>query len=236
MKLCRGAVLGVLLAVGLAPPTIATTVTASPPATAAEAVCSSGTTDLKSAVAQAQKALTAAVTALDAGNRTAAARQLRKVRRSTQEANAAAAAQIGLPPRDPESDDPPGPPAVLKASGLEHKIIMALVPMFSTPSGHAVQRPLARATTRAAVCRDSLLAQVIGLKPGKRDDYVDGLADTLPVYKKELTALAVELDGDLLTTGGRVALTRTRTVVTETQAAMEAAFGGGERPVGAPRR
>lgn len=150
------------------------------------------------------------------------------MRRNTRIAHTGATALIGRPPTDPESDDPPGVTAVLKVGGFEHRVTMALVPLFGDPHAQRVGRPLPHGLKLAAACRQAMLAKVIALKPGKRDDYVDGLSDTLPSYKQELTAISSQLGGHGLTTGGRATLTIVRGVVTETQVAMNRVFGGGE--------
>ena len=54
-----------------------------------------------------------------------------------QQANAEAAALIGKPPTDPESDDLPGPPAVLAASGLDNRVVTRVVPLFNGMSTSA---------------------------------------------------------------------------------------------------
>jgi hypothetical protein len=200
-------------------------------ATTSDATCVPRTTstDWKGAIASANTALSKALTKIENGHYDRATKQLRIMKRKTQVANTAATALIGLPPTDPESDDPPGPTAVLKVAGLDHKITMALVPLFGDSHGVHVVAPLGKGLLQADTCRDMMLDKVMALNAGKLDDYVDGLSDTLPVYQKELTAIAHELAGDALTAGGRDALTQARQVVTETDAAMESVFGGGER-------
>ena len=46
-------------------------------------------------------------------------------------AHTAGMAQIGRPPADPESDDPPGPPSVIAVLALEHRVTMGIVPLFN---------------------------------------------------------------------------------------------------------
>ncbi|WP_028638077.1 hypothetical protein [Nocardioides sp. URHA0032] len=228
-----GLVLGAVPAQGaaLAAPAAASAATTTDPS------CVPGTaaSDPKAAVAKAKAALAKALTDIGAGRAQSAARDLRVVRRQAQNAHATATALIGRPPSDPESDEPPGPGAVLKVAGLEHRVVTALVPLFADPHGQAVQKPLSRATIQVVACRDTMLGKVIALKPGKRDDYVDGLSDTLPSYDAEVSAIGAQLDGSLLTSRGRTTLTRAQQVVTRTQASMQAVFGGGERPPAALR-
>ena len=53
------------------------------------------------------------------------------VNRQVQLANPAAMAQIGKPPTDPESDDIPGPPAVMAVLSLDHRVGTAVVPLLN---------------------------------------------------------------------------------------------------------
>lgn len=225
------AALGLLLAATLplaSPAQAAATTPTCRPAT--------GSVGVGTAVTKARAALKGALSDLDTGHLDRARRELRAVRRSTQAAHAAATALIGKPPSDPESDDPPGVAAVLKVGALEHSVAMALVPMFGDPQGHAVHRPLGKGLVQAVACRDAMLGRVIALKAGARDDYVDGLSDTLPTFDQELAAIALQLAGDDLTDGGRTRLTSAQTVVTRTRAAMRGTFGGGERLPSDPSR
>jgi hypothetical protein len=183
----------------------------------------------KAAVASAKTALSKAQTRMANGQYDRAAKQLRIMKRKTQVANTDATALIGKPPTDPESDDPPGVTAVLKVGGLDHLITTSLVTLFSDPHGIHVMAPLTKGLIQADACRDTMLDTVIALKPGKRDDYVDGLSDTLNSYPKELAAMADQLAGDGLTSEGRDALRSARAIVSETSAAMQSTFGGGER-------
>jgi hypothetical protein len=195
----------------------------------------STSTSWQSAVASASTALSTALADIKNGHYVKATDQLRTMRHKTQAAHTAAAALIGAPPTDPESDDPPGVAAVLRVGSFEHRVTMALVPLFSDPHGLHVLRPLTGGINQAVACRKVMLNKVIALKAAKRDDYVDGLSDTLPGYAKELSTISTELAGSGLTTGGRTALNHVHEVVAATQAAMQKVFGGGERsPRSAP--
>lgn len=209
---------------------------AAPAHAASDPTCAPRTSSIgwQSAVAKAKTALTKAMTDIGAAHYSKASRQLNVMRHNTQIAHTKATDLIGRPPTDPESDDPPGVTAVLKVGALEHKVATTLVPLFSEQSGHRVERPLSRGLKQAVACRDVMLSKVIALKPGKRDDYVDGLSDTLATYDKELSAISTELAAGGLTAVGRTTLTRTRKVVSATQAAMQKVFGGGERSPSKP--
>ena len=163
-----------------------------------------------------------------------ATRHLRIVKRQARTANTAATGLIGKPPTDPESDDVPGVAAVLSAGALDHRVTMTLVPLFGDPKGKHVTAPLGSALNKTDVCRDAMLSKVIALRPAARDDYVDGLSDTVPGYHQELTALTTALAGTGPTAAGRAALQRNKTVVSATTADMDRVFGGGERSVRLP--
>lgn len=224
----RAAIATLALAGGLAMVTVAPSA-AQASASAGTCVATSRTTDWKSALTAANAAMTKAVTDLKHQQYGKAAKQLRVMKRQARTANTAASRLIGKPPTDPESDDPPGVTAVLRVSGLDHALTMKLVPLFSDTNGHHVVAPLGNGLNTVVTCRDTMLGKVIALKPGARDDYVDGLSDTLAAYPNELTALATALAGDALTPAGRTALQQAQPVVTATDAAMERVFGGGER-------
>jgi hypothetical protein len=186
-------------------------------------------TGWQAAVTKAQTALTGAVTSLQHHEYATAITRLRAAKQQVRIATTGAISQIGKPPTDPESDDPPGPTAVLKVARLEHQVTLKLVPLFNNLQGIAVT-PLGSTLTVSDACRDVMLGKVLALSPAKIDDYTDGLSDTLPDYKKELTAFSTALSTGDLTDAGRSSLQRAQQIVNATSAAMNKAFGGGERP------
>ena len=111
----------------------------------------------------------------------------------------------------------------------QHRVTTQLAPRFDGLDDDAVVGPLGNALIVADTCRHVLLRKVIALSAWKRDDYSDGLADTLPGYKNELEAIDTALTMDDLATLGRSALEEAQQVVAATQETMEKAFGGGER-------
>jgi len=181
------------------------------------------------AVKKAQTALGVAATSVQNHNYDRAVTKLKVVRNQVRIASTGATGLIGKPPTDPESDDPPGPPAVLKVAGLEHQVTMKLVPLLDGLRGRAM-RKVDSAVNVADACRDVMLGTVLALKPAKIDDYADGLSDTLPSYKKELTTFSNVLATADLSARSRSAMQRAQQVVTKTSAAMNKQFGGGERP------
>ena len=178
---------------------------------------------------RARAALAASVADIGHHRYAKAVTHLRTLKIQVRKAHTGATALIGKPPTDPESDDPPGVNAVLKVSGLEHKITMQLVPLFNHLSRSSVVAPLGYTLNVTDACRDVMLGKVISLKAGARDDYSDGLSDTLPGYKAELNAFSTALSTYTMTTRGRHALTHAKGVVTGTNDAMRQVFGGGER-------
>ncbi len=202
---------------------------------ASTCVATSQTTDFKSAITRANAAMTKALGNIRTGHYVWATRHLRVVKHQALTANTAATGLIGKPPTDPESDDVPGVAAVLGAGALDHKITMTLVPLLGDQKGKHVTAPLGTALNKVAVCRDAMLSKVIALRPAARDDYVDGLSDTVPGYHQELTALTAALAGTGPTATGRAVLQRVQGVVSATTAEMDRVFGGGERTPGLPR-
>jgi hypothetical protein len=186
------------------------------------------TTGWNAAVTAAQKALVSAVASLQSHDNATAITQLRTVKAQVRIASTGATALIGKPPTDPESDIPPGPAAVLKVANLEHQVNVKLVPLFHQAQGTVVAA-LGSTLNGTDACRDAMLGKVVALAPAKLDDYTDGLSDTLPTYKQELTLFKNTLATAVLTTAGRAKLTRAQQIVTATNAAMTKAFGGGER-------
>jgi hypothetical protein len=211
--------------------------------TTSEAVASTSDTCVKSkptiswkpAVTRASAALTKTLNNLQNHKYDKAATHLRVVGHQTRIAHTAATALIGRPPTDPESDELPGVAAVQRVAALEHGISVKLLPPFHNLTRADTVRSLGKKLNLAVACRDVMLAKVIALKAGARDDYSDGLADTLPGYDQELTAMSTTLAGSDLTSAGRNAITKAQQVVTATRAEMQRVFGGGERSPGLPR-
>ncbi len=208
------AVLGAVLALGLSGPATAATQTAPTPITRANA------------------SLTEAKAQLAARHPRLAMAALADLRVYVGRAHRHAMSTIGKPPADPESDDPPGPPAVLAVVKLEHRVQLGLVPSFDGRTRTDVVDAL-RATLRATQHRrDVILDRIIALPAeGSGGDYVDSMADTLTQYSQESTLFSSALTTYALSEGGRVGLTNGLTRVLATQARAEAAWGGGERPV-----
>jgi hypothetical protein len=203
--------------------------TTSPTTTADTCVPAFNTGTVSGHVTRARAKLDAAIASLQAQRYRAAVTNLRTLKGQLRKAHTAAKALIGLPPTDPESDDPPGVAAVLNVAALEHRVTTQLVPRFDGLDGDTVVGPLGKALNVADACRDVMLQKVIALSAAKRDDYSDGLADTLPSYGNELKTIDTALTTHDLSTLGRSALGKAKHVVAATQAKMKKPFGGGER-------
>lgn len=154
---------------------------------------------------------------------------LRVLRRNVVKANNAAKAQIGLPPTDPESDDPPGPPAVFAVLKLDHRVTMILVPCFDALGRTDVVSSLKYTLRRTHGRRDAMLDAVIALPAeGDRSDYDDGMADTLGMYPSEETLISGALENAELIDAAHTGLTNALARVHATDDKVNAVWGGGE--------
>jgi hypothetical protein len=178
---------------------------------------------------QARAALTKAEDQLAHKRYRKALDSLRVLRRNVVRANNAATAQIGLPPTDPESDDPPGPPAVFAVLKLDHRVTMHLGPLYDFLRRLEVVSSLNSTLTRTHGRRNSMLDAVIALPAeGARGDYDDGMSDTLGMYPSEVTLISGALETAELIDGGRTGLTNALARVHATDDKVNAVWGGGE--------
>lgn len=181
-------------------------------------------------ISRATAALTRATRDLQAHRPRAAISELADVRLYVGQAHAGAVHLIGAPPADPESDEPPGPAAVLAVLGLEHRVGIGVVPLFDNRGSAAVVDALRRTLSSTQDRRKAMLARVIALPPeGARDDYEDGMADTLGQYPTEVNQLTKALQTYRLTAAARTGLHNALVRVRATEAMVNTAFGGGER-------
>jgi hypothetical protein len=158
-----------------------------------------------------------------------ALRCLETLRINVRRANNAAIAQIGLPPVDPESDDPPGPDSVFAALGLDHRVGMRLVLLFDGLTRADVVDSLRTTLFRAHERRDTMLDAIIALPAeGARGDYDDRMSDTLTVYPAEVNRITTALMQYELTAPARTGLVNARERVLATEAKVTAVWGGGE--------
>jgi hypothetical protein len=178
---------------------------------------------------RANAALARATTQLRTGHPGQAIAALKDLTYQQWRAYSAAVKLIGAPPADPESDEPPGPPAVLQVLALEHRIGIQLVPLFNGRTRADVVHALRLALYRTQYRRGLLLNRVIALPPeDARSDYEDGMADTLGQYTQEVQQLSKAVATYRLTSAGRTGLRNALIRVRATKAKVDAAFGGGE--------
>lgn len=180
-------------------------------------------------ITRANAALTKATAEVQANHPRRAVRALRDLRYQLGRAHVAAMRLIGAPPTDPESDEPPGPPAVLKVLGLEHRVGVKVVPLFNGRTRTDVVDGLRAVLNSTHRRRDVMLDRVIGLPAeGARGDYEDGMADTLGQYTQEVNQLSTAVTTYKLTSTSKVTLDHALTRVRATKAKVDATFGGGE--------
>jgi hypothetical protein len=151
------------------------------------------------------------------------------VRLNVSKAHKAGMAQIGAPPTDPESDDPPGPVSVVAVLNLEHGVGTAVVKLFNGMTRPGVVMDLRYTLRNVHVTRDKMLNAVIALPPeGAGADYADDMADTVGIYGAEVTLVTTALKQYRLSESGRIGLRRALARVRATQKNVNTAFGGGE--------
>jgi hypothetical protein len=154
---------------------------------------------------------------------------LKSLRENVARAHKAGMAQIGKPPSDPESDDPPGPPSVIAVLNMEHHVGIGLVPLFNRMREAAVVNALQDTLIFTYDARDKMLDRVIALPPeGAGSDYSDSMSDTLPIYSVEVNQITDGLKQYQLIQPGRTALTTDLRRVRATQAKVNKEWGGGE--------
>jgi len=180
-------------------------------------------------IRSADTALRKTVSSLHAHHYVRARASLRMVSTQSGKAHVAATALIGAPPTDPESDEPPGPPAVLAVLSLDHRIGMRLTGAFQRVRRDAVISALRQTLSRTHHRRDTILDRLIALPAeGARADYEDGMADTLGTYDQERRTIAAALRTHRLSRPGTVALRHALARVRATSKKVNRTFGGGE--------
>jgi hypothetical protein len=216
---------------------LALTLGVAPTATAAASAAAPGpapTTTVKAQATQAKQALAQAVAQVKAGNTSGAKTSLGAVRTHTAAANTAARNLIGKPPTDPESDDPPGPPAVTAALKLDATVVTGVAALYNGTTAPALVKAISTTLSGVQAPRNTMVNKVVGLPPeGAGADYSDGLSDLLPLFKKEVKTLTTDVGAFQLTAGAKTGLNAALTTSKATQKVFVKAYGGGERPAGA---
>lgn len=186
-------------------------------------------TSVATPINQARAALTKAEDQLADKRYGKALDSLSVLRRKVVKANNAAKEQIGLPPTDPESDDPPGPPSVFAVLKLDHRVTMHLGPLYDSLGRTDVVSFLNSTLARTHGRRDSMLDAVIALPAeGARGDYDDGMSDTLGMYPSEEKLISGELQNADLIDEARTGLTNALARVQATDDKVNVVWGGGE--------
>jgi hypothetical protein len=186
-------------------------------------------TSVATPINQARAALTKAEDQLADKRYGKALDSLSVLRRKVVKANNAAKEQIGLPPTDPESDDPPGPPSVFAVLKLDHRVTMHLGPLYDSLGRTDVVSFLNSTLARTHGRRDSMLDAVIALPAeGARGDYDDGMSDTLGMYPSEEKLISGELQNADLIDEARTGLTNALARVRATDDKVNVVWGGGE--------
>jgi hypothetical protein len=132
---------------------------------------------------------------------------------------------------DPEAEEEStaGPDSALAALNVEQVSVASLAGLFDRVTASGVVMRIRGALVRAQAVRDELLQVIIALDPeGAGAAYADALADTVPTYTDEVAAINEALQDDRLTPVAQQALTDALARSQATEAAMIAAFGGGE--------
>ena len=180
-------------------------------------------------VKRADRALANAGTHLANNQPGRAIKALLVVQRQVKRANTAAMNQIGKPPTDPESDDIPGPPAVVAVLSLDHRVAKGLVTLFDGQARPRVVDTLLLTLGVMHRRRNALLDKVIAL-PAEGDfgEYSDLIADKLAIYTQEVNQVSSALATYTLTPVARDGLGTVLDRAKATKAKVDAAFGGGE--------
>ena len=185
---------------------------------------------VKGEVKLAQKALAVAVTQTHAGNLDKAKTALAAVRKHGSAANNKALNLIGAPPTDPESDEAPGPPAVVAATTLDYKVSVGVGALFDGSKAAGFVKALRATVGVIQNRRADVLNKVVKLPAeGAGADYADGMADTLPMYTREVKFFQNALSTFNLSDSGREGISRALARARAAKAKVDRAFGGGER-------
>jgi hypothetical protein len=181
-------------------------------------------------VTRTNNALAKATAAVQAGNQAQAVSALVGVRRHVLKANVAATQLVGAPPTDPESDDPPGPPAVIGVLKVDSRVSVGVASWFAK-SNATLETPLDKALRTAQVRRATMMNKVIALPAeGKRSDYDDTMADTLSIFANEVKAIQTALSSPGLSSAAKTDLTSALARARSIKAKVDKVWGGGERP------
>ena len=186
-------------------------------------------TRVGSAVDRVQRAINRSEDALDNGQRKIARRSLAGLATNLRRAYRAATVQMTAVPADPEAETTPGPDSVVAVLVVDQLAIARLGNLYDGVKRKPLVAAVKRSSRVAAVLRARLLGSVVALDPeGAGADYADGMADTVDGYTDEVATLQEALATDRLIAPARQALRVGLARSLAAQAAVTAAFGGGE--------
>ena len=181
------------------------------------------------AISRAQRLLHVAAMSVDGGNTVRAVASLKALPVAVLRADKAARRQMHAT-ADPNADDESatGPDSVIAVLALDQTAIKTLAGLFDAASGRVLD-PATHALFATLNTRAKLLHAVIALpEEGAGADYADGMADTVAGYDEEVAKLSEAQSDDTMPAGGKRVLTSALARSKKAQAAMAAAFGGGE--------
>lgn len=186
-------------------------------------------TRVAAAIDRAQAALGRTANAIDDRRRPAARRAMAALIANLRRAHLAGMAQLSAVPMDPEAETTAGPDSVVAVLTLEQLVVARLGNLYDGVRAARLVARLNRAARVAGAVRIGMLNAVIALDPeGAGADYADGMADTVDGYTDEVATLQEALATDRLIPSARTALTAALSRSLAAQAAVTAAFGGGE--------
>lgn len=171
-----------------------------------------------------------AVAAVDDRQRVRARRALRAATVGFRRAEKAVLHQV-LAVSDPEAEEEStaGPDSALAALNVAQMSVGQVQGLFDGVRGRTLVRAIGRALHAAQVKRAELLGVLVGLDPeGAGAAYADALADTAPAYTDEVASIQEALADDRLTAIGRRLLRAALARSQAAEAAITAAYGGGE--------
>ena len=175
-------------------------------------------------------AVNRSVAAVDDRRRGAARRSLRAAAEGFDRSHRAVLHQVqAVVDPEAEEESTAGPDSALAALNVEQVSVAALAGLFDRVHGKAVIRRIRAALAKAQQVRAQLIRAIAGLDPEEAGaDYADALADTVPAYTDEVAVVSEALRDDRLTSVARQALRAALVQSRAAEAAMIAAFGGGE--------
>jgi hypothetical protein len=134
-----------------------------------------------------------------------------------------------VPPPGSEEESTAGPDSVLASLNVSQASINTLATLFDGVRAPRLITAVSKALAAAQQRRATLITAIAALDPEEAGaPYADGLTDTVPFYTDEVAGIQEALQDDALTPAAKTALNQALTRSQNAEAAMTAAFGGGE--------